>query len=118
MSARDSLSPQQFHDLYPPGAHSIPVEHLNRLRDSDRPRVGKRLEGVQQGIVKEGGIVNPLVVVDSHHGPSLVEGHHRHDAAKALGMTHVPVHVVDSYFKVGDIPRHPDSNRIYKEAWG
>jgi hypothetical protein len=121
MSAHGSLSPQQFHALYPPGrTHSIPVEHLEQLRDSDgRPRTGKRLEGVQRGIVKEGGIKNPLVVVDSPHGhePSLVEGHHRHDAAKALGMTHVPVAVVDSYSKVNGVPRHPDTDRIYDEAW-
>lgn len=116
--SHDVLSPHQFAQLYPPGRHDIPIEHLNGLRDSNgRSRTGPRLAKVQQGILKEGGIVNPLAVVVGHHGASLVEGHHRHDAAKALGMSHVPVHVVDSYLKVNEIPRHPDTDRIWNEAW-
>ena len=117
--SHSALSEHQFHEMYPPGRHNVPVEHLNELRDSGgRPRTGDRLEKVRRGIVKEGQIINPLIVVSAEYrGASLVEGHHRHDAAKALGMTHVPVHVVDSHLKVSDVPRHPDTDRVWDEAW-
>lgn len=99
MSAADHLS-NQF------GAHEnveyVPTSALDPMRVSDRAheRPGMIYTGPDrikelQGSIKESGIKEPLIVQYSQHHRSaqLAEGHHRLEAAKNLGITHVPVRV-------------------------
>jgi hypothetical protein len=81
------LSPQQFAEAYPPGQHSVPIEHVEAIKswDDTDPR----------GVDVSHGIRNPLDVGVLSGYAHLEDGHHRLVGARRAGHTHVPVNVVD-----------------------
>jgi len=85
-----------FEDAYYGEAtvHQLPIELVERFKDPAAAQSQRKAAGIARGLKAGQPIREPLHIVDAGGGrPFLWDGHHRLEAAKKAGLTHVPVKV-------------------------
>jgi ParB-like nuclease domain len=93
--APNPITREQFREMYPPGLHDVPVEHLQALKTHG---LYHSIEGLTEEIRRD-GIRQPIDVAQEFtpwnhaHTASIADGVHRLAVAERLVHKTVPVHV-------------------------
>lgn len=85
-----------FEDAYYGDAtvHQLPVELVDRYRDPAASQNARKVAGIARGLKAGKPIREALHIVEGNYGEGFLwDGHHRLEAAKKAGLTHVPVKV-------------------------
>jgi hypothetical protein len=94
-------------------------EYLNGVREvplsmfPEPPTINERTKALAEAI-KKSGEINPLIVGVDSKGPYIIEGAHRYDALKILGVKSIPAQVIiDTENPLSQSP----AESFYQSAW-
>ena len=99
MSRRDEFATgglPAYEDAYYGDAavHQLPVELVSQFKDPAAAQNPRKVAGIARGLKQGKPIREALHVIPDDRGhPFLWDGHHRLEAARKAGLTHVPVKV-------------------------
>ena len=86
----------EYEDAYYGDAtvHHLPVELVSRFKDPSAAQNPRKVAGIVRGLKAGEPIREAIHLIPGNGGePFLWDGHHRLEAARKAGLTHVPVKV-------------------------
>ena len=86
---------------------SLELLDIDELRPHERTRPDL-LNALIAEIKRDGKLKLPILVERSHH--VILDGHHRHEALRALGCVRVPSYVVDYFSEEVGVTTWPDAS--------
>lgn len=97
MTATDHLSPVQFYTGHMDPRKLVPTEHTGDNEHWGQGGAGDRYQSTVRRDIEAHGMQTPITVDNARYSkdrtakPHIMQGHHRHAAAIALGLKDVPV---------------------------